>query len=83
MGLLISIPVITLYVNKLLKLNHEINGRWFRYLSEYWELWSRRRQQKTNRIVTHDLWKDDVRDSGVVPFAHEWDYDLPSKVSNY
>ncbi|XP_054166684.1 prodigiosin synthesizing transferase PigC-like [Oppia nitens] len=82
MGLLLSIPVITLIVNKLIEINREINGRWIRYLSELWQLLSRRRHVKTNRIMIHDVFKDDVHHSGLIPFPHEWTYDRPSKDKN-
>ena len=80
MGLLLSIPAITYAINSLVKLNQEINGQWFRYLSDLIGLWLRRKRNKTNRIVKHDVWKDEVRHSGVLPFEHEWEYDTPSKV---
>ncbi|CAG2162914.1 unnamed protein product [Oppiella nova] len=38
----------------------------------------KRRQHKCNRIVTHDLYRDEVHHSGLLPFPHEWQYDLPS-----
>ncbi|CAG2177215.1 unnamed protein product, partial [Oppiella nova] len=69
-------------VYTLIQLNHDINGKWFKYLSELWELWSRRLQYKTNRITTHDVWKDEVHNAGMMPFPHEWHYDVPSQDKN-
>ncbi|CAG2113434.1 unnamed protein product [Medioppia subpectinata] len=71
MWLLVSIPVIT------------INGQWFTYLTQFWKLWSKRRQQKTNRVITHDVWKENINDTGILPFPHEWDYDLPTQQLNW
>ncbi|CAG2113475.1 unnamed protein product, partial [Medioppia subpectinata] len=48
-------------------------------MPQFWKLWSMRRQQKTNRIITHNVWKDSVHDSGIVSFPHEWTYDRPSQ----
>ena len=81
MGILISLPAITYAINKLVKLNQEINGQWFTYLCALTQLWFRRRRNKTNRIMKHQIWDNDVRHSGIIPFEHEWEYDLPSKVS--
>ncbi|CAG2116985.1 unnamed protein product, partial [Medioppia subpectinata] len=78
----VSIPVIAIYVNKLLSLNREINGQWFTYLTQFWKLWSKRRQQKTNRVLTHDVWKNSGSDAGIVPFPHEWKYELPQQTKN-
>ncbi len=81
MGLILSLTAITYGFNKLVDINKEINGRWFTYLSDLIQLWIRRKRNKTNRIVIHDVWKDEVRHSGIIPFDHEWTYDSPAKVS--
>ncbi|CAG2168974.1 unnamed protein product [Oppiella nova] len=70
MGSIIAIPIIlgmTRLVKSVYRVNREINGQWFR------------RQNKSNRIVRHDVWSDGIRDAGILPFPHEWDYDLPQK----
>ncbi|CAG2171455.1 unnamed protein product, partial [Oppiella nova] len=41
-----------------------------------------RRHRKTNRIVTHDLWRDDIYHSGLMPFPHEWQYDCPDQIKS-
>ena len=82
MGLIISILIIPV-IKKLYKLNREINGRWFAYLNALVRLLRRRKQNKTNRIVTHDVFRDNLRDAGVLPFAHEWVYDCPDQVLKF
>ncbi|CAG2175946.1 unnamed protein product [Oppiella nova] len=70
MGSIIAIPIIlgtTRLVKSVYRVNRQINGQWFR------------RQNKSNRIVRHDVWSDGIRDAGILPFPHEWDYDLPQK----
>lgn len=81
MGSLLAVPII-MGINKLIKLGKEINGQWFKYLYTLLGLLRRRKENKTNRIMKHDIWKDTVQDSGALPFPHEWQYDLPSKVTN-
>ena len=83
MGSIIAIPIIlgvTRLVKSVYRVNREINGQWFRYLNELLALLWRRRQNKSNRVVRHDVWNDGIRDAGILPFPHEWDYDLPQKV---
>lgn len=79
MGLVVSLLSIPL-IKKLITIHREIDGKWFRYLRSVLYLWKRRTQNKTNRVVTHDYWKDDMRDLGVIPFEHEWTFDTPNRV---
>ncbi len=79
MGILISVPVI-LSVNKLIKLNREINGRWISYLYTLVKLLIKRRSNKKGRFQVHDVWSSDPRHAGMIPFKFEYDYELPSKV---
>ena len=79
MGLVVSLLAIPL-IKKIIDIHRRIDGKWFRYLQTVLYLRNRRKQNRTNRVVTHDLWKDDMRDLGVLPFEHEWQYDGPDQV---
>ena len=79
MGVSFSLFLIPV-VNRLVKLNREIKGRWFQYLFCLIQLLRRRKHTKTNRIVKHNVWKDSIQDGGILPFPHEWTYDTPSQV---
>ena len=79
MGLVVSLLAIPL-IKKIIDIHRRIDGKWFRYLQTVLYLRNRRKQNKTNRVVTHDFQKDDMRDLGVLPFEHEWEYDKPNKV---
>ena len=82
MGLLLSLPVIHYLVKSVSQLNQDINGQWIAFLTTLTKLWLRRRgEHKKNRVMTHDVFTDDVYHYGVMPFQHEWLYDCPSKVS--
>ncbi|CAG2118802.1 unnamed protein product, partial [Medioppia subpectinata] len=78
MGTIIAVPLI-LGINKFIKLCNEINWQLFKYFNVLIQLLWQRRGQKSNRIVRHDVWNDSIRDAGILPFPHEWDYDLPSQ----
>ena len=79
MGLVSSLLLIPA-VNRFIKFNREINGQWIKYLTALLRLKRKRRVNKTNRIIKHDVWKDSLRDGGVFPFPHEWEYELPAQV---
>ncbi|XP_054166988.1 prodigiosin synthesizing transferase PigC-like [Oppia nitens] len=81
MGTILVVPMI-IGINKLVKLYKEINGKMWTYLMNLIPLLWRRRQHKTNRVVTHNVWKDNIYDSGIIPFPHEWQYDCPSHNKN-
>src|ERR1700744_5505082 len=82
MGALISLPF-AVYINKIVETNAKINSQWFKYLKALTSLWSQRRAPKTNRIHVHNALSDAPQDAGVLPFKHEWEYDLPSQVFHY
>ena len=59
MGLIVSLLSMTL-IKKLIETHYQIDGKWFRYLQTVLYLRNRRKQNKTNRVVTHDFRKDDM-----------------------
>ena len=79
MGTIMSVSVIFL-IKKLTKLNQEINGKWFAYLTALISLLWRRRSTPKGRFDLHSIWKSDVRHLGHVPFDQEWLFDRTSKV---
>ena len=79
MGIILSLSVISV-INRMVKLHQQINGKWISFLYTLTQLKHRRKQNKTNRIMIHDVWKDSLRDGGIMPFPHEWDYDCPNQV---
>ena len=81
MGTITSLPII-IFINKLIKINADINGHWITYLYALIQLWFRRRSNKS-RFTVHSVWKNEPTHAGILPFDHEWDYELPSKVSQF
>ena len=80
MGTIIALPIIFL-VKKLIAINREINGRWISYLYNLIQLKFRNKSNTKPRFQMYDIWKNDPRHAGILPFEEEWNYELPSKVS--
>ncbi|CAG2113679.1 unnamed protein product, partial [Medioppia subpectinata] len=70
---------LSFHYNHMVEINGQINGRWFKYLKVLSTLWSQRKARKKHRIHTHNALSDRAQDAGVLPFKHEWDYDLPAQ----
>ncbi len=79
MGSIISIAVI-MSVGKLVKLHHDIKGRWITFLLALAKLKIRRRSIKPF-YPFHDCFATDPHNVGLLPFQEEWDKEEPSKVS--
>ncbi|XP_054166950.1 uncharacterized phosphotransferase YvkC-like [Oppia nitens] len=78
MGALISLPILA-YLNSILKLHQQINGQWIRYLRALIGLRLGRRQRSGHRIHVHNPLNPNPWDAGILPFSHEWQYDLPAQ----
>jgi len=66
-------------VGKLVKLHHDIKGRWIKFLLALTQLKIRRRSIKPF-YPFHDCFANDPHNVGLLPFQEEWDKERPSKV---
>lgn len=81
--IIVFLIAFTAFFKRIYRLHHDINGKWFSYLTNWFAFNKYVKKYPLGRLDIHKVLRSTAQDGCYYPFPEEAEYSKPKKVFDY